>query len=91
MLKYNISIIESEWLVVACVSSVSNSQLMLDHQSHGQGQQQQGQAGQQGRAEDYQVPREEVTGQTTHIRPGHPLTTHPLHRPITRTKVATLN
>ena len=29
MLKYNISIIESDWLAIVCISSGSNSQLML--------------------------------------------------------------
>ena len=29
MLKYNISIIESHWLIIVCISSGSYSQLML--------------------------------------------------------------
>ena len=29
MLKYNISIVESEWIVIVCISSVSINQLML--------------------------------------------------------------
>ena len=31
MLKYNISIIESHWLIIVCISSGSYSQLMLRH------------------------------------------------------------
>ena len=31
MLKYNISIIESHWLIIVCISSGSYSQLMLVH------------------------------------------------------------
>ena len=29
MLKYNISIIKSDWLVVVCIPCISNSQVML--------------------------------------------------------------
>ena len=34
MLKYNISIIESHWLIIVCISSGSYSQLMLMHMLH---------------------------------------------------------